>query len=293
MESHVSTEPAQQFDPVKYKETTREQWQTAAEPWHRWGPTVDEWLGQATETMLDMAGVGPGARVLDVAAGAGGQTIAAAKRAGSAGYVLATDISPNILQFASASAEEEGLTNIETRVMDGEELEELEEGTFDVVISRVGLIYFPDRQRALTGMLRALKPGGKIAAVVYSTPENNKFFSIPVSIIRRRAQLPPPLPGQPGPFSLSGDGVLEEAYRQAGYREVRTQIVPSPLRLSSAAECVRFERESFGALHQMLSGLPESERGAVWEEIEEELRQFEGADGFEGPCEMVVGAGVK
>jgi ubiquinone/menaquinone biosynthesis C-methylase UbiE len=228
-----------------------------------------------------------------VAAGAGGQTIAAAKRVGTIGYVLATDISKNILEFASAAAQAEGLTNVETRVMDGEELEELEEDTFDAVISRVGLIYFPDQQRALTGMLRALKPGGKIAAVVYSTPENNKFFSIPVSIIRRRAQLPPPLPGQPGPFSLGGNGVLEEAYRQAGFREVRTQIVPSPLRLPSAAECVRFERESFGALHQMLSGLPESERGAVWEEIEEELRQFEGADGFEGPCEMVVGAGGK
>ena len=287
-----SAEPSQQFDPVKYKETTREQWQTAAEPWHRWGPTVDEWLGQATEVMLEMAEVGPGARVLDVAAGAGGQTIAAAKRVGTTGYVLATDISANILEFASAAAQEEGLTNVETRVMDGEELEELAE-TFDAVISRVGLIYFPDQQRALTGILRALRPGGKLATIVYSTPENNKFFSIPVSIVRRRAQLPPPLPGQPGPFSLGGDGVLEEAYRQAGFREVRTQIVPSPLRLSSAAECVRFERESFGALHQMLSGLPESERGAVWEEIEEELGQFEGADGFEGPCEMVVGAGVK
>jgi SAM-dependent methyltransferase len=291
-ENHMSTEPDQQFDPLKYKETTTEQWQTAAEPWHRWGPTLEEWLGQATEVMLDMAEVGPGARVLDVAAGAGGQTIAAAKRAGSAGYVLATDISSNILEFASAAAQEEGLTNVDTRVMDGEELEELEQESFDAVICRVGLIYFPDQQRALTGMLRTLKPGGKIAAV-YSTPENNKFFSIPVSIIRRRAQLPPPLPGQPGPFSLGGDGILEEAYRRAGFREVRTQIVPSPLRLSSAAECVRFERESFGALHQMLSGLPESERGAVWEEIEEELGQFEGADGFEGPCEMVVGAGVK
>jgi ubiquinone/menaquinone biosynthesis C-methylase UbiE len=289
----MPAESAQQFDPVKYKETTREQWQTAAEPWHRWGPIVDKWLGQATEKMLEMAEVGPGARVLDVAAGAGGQTIAAARRVGPTGYVLATDISPNILEFASATAQDEGLTNVETRVIDGEELEELEEESFDAVISRVGLIYFPDQQRALTGMLRALKPSGKIAAVVYSTPENNKFFSIPVSIIRRRAQLPPPLPGQPGPFSLGGDGVLEEAYRQAGFREVRTQIVPSPLRLSSAAECVRFERESFGALHQMLSGLPESERGAVWKEIEEELRQFEGAEGFEGPCEMVVGAGTK
>jgi ubiquinone/menaquinone biosynthesis C-methylase UbiE len=243
--------------------------------------------------MLEMSDLGPGSRVLDVAAGAGGQTIAAAKRIGPTRYVLATDISPNILEFASAAAREEGLTNVQTRVMDGEELGELEEGAFDAVISRVGLIYFPDQQKALTGMLRALKLGGRVAAVVYSTPDKNEFFSIPVSIIRRRAQLPPPLPGQPGPFSLGGEGVLDEAYRQAGFGQVRTKRVPSPLRLPSAAECVRFERESFGALHQMLSGLPESERGAVWEEIEEELRRFEGPDGFEGPCELVVGAGVK
>ena len=177
--------------------------------------------------------------------------------------------------------------------MDGEELEGLEEGSFDAVIPRVGLIYFPDRQKALTGMLRALKPGGRVSTVVYSTPENNEFFSIPVSIIRTRAQLPPPLPGQPGPFGLGGAGVLEEAYRRAGLREVETRTVASPLRLPSAAGCVRFERESFGALHQMMSGLSQPEREAVWGEIEEELRRFEGPNGFEGPCEMLVGAGAK
>ena len=288
------TDEVKQFDPIKYKETTREQWQTAAEPWYRWGPTVEDWLGQATQTMLDMAEVGSGSRVLDVAAGAGGQTIAAARRVEPSGYVLATDISSNILEFASEAARQEGLGKVvETRVMDGESLEELQEGSFDAVISRVGLIYFPDQQKALTGMRRALKHGGRIAAIVYSTAENNKFFSIPVSIIRRRAQLPPPLPGQPGPFSLGGPGVLEEVYGRAGFREVRTQIVPSPLHLSSAAECVRFEQESFGALHQMMAGLSESEREEVWEEIQAELRQFEGPNGFEGPCEMIVAVGVK
>jgi SAM-dependent methyltransferase len=284
---------ATQFDPIKYKETTRQQWQTAAEPWYRWGPTVEEWLGQATEMMLDMAQVGSGSRVLDVAAGAGGQTIAAARRVGPGGYVLATDISSNILGFASQAARQEGIGNVETRVMDGESLEELEQDSFDAVISRVGLIYFPDQHKALSGMWRALKPGGRIASVVYSTAQNNEFFSIPVSIIRMRAQLPPPLPGQPGPFSLGGIGALEEAYRRAGFREAQTRVVPSPLRLSSATECVRFERESFGALHQMMSGLPETERESVWEEIERELRRFEGREGFEGPCEMLVVAGTK
>ena len=281
------------FDPVKYKETTHQQWQAAAEAWHRWGPTLAAWLGPATGTMLDMAGVGQGSRVLDVAAGAGEQTLVAARRVGPAGRVLATDISANILEFAAAAARAEGLAHVDTRVMDGEDLGALEAASFDAVISRVGLIYFPDQQKALTGMRRALVPGGRIAAIVYSTAASNPFFSIPISIIRRRAQLPPPLPGQPGPFSLGGPGVLEEAYRKAGFNDVEVRTVSAPLRMASAAECVRFEQESFGALHQMLSGLSPAERQETWREIEGELARFEGATGFEGPCELVVGAGTK
>jgi cyclopropane fatty-acyl-phospholipid synthase-like methyltransferase len=116
----MSTAP---FDPVAYKRTTTDQWQTAAEPWHRWAPTLEAWLGAATETMLDMAGVAQTARVLDVAAGAGGQTLAAARRVGPDGHVLAADISSNILAFAERSAREAGLRNVETRVLDGEQLE--------------------------------------------------------------------------------------------------------------------------------------------------------------------------
>jgi ubiquinone/menaquinone biosynthesis C-methylase UbiE len=148
-------------------------------------------------------------------------------------------------------------------MLGGEGLEELEEGSFDAVISRVGLIFFLDQQKAHSGMRRALRPGGKLAAVVYSTPENNKVFSVPVSIIRRRAQLPPPLPGQPGPFSLGTPGVLAQAYERAGFRETRTLVIPAPLRMASAAECVRFERGSFGALHQMLSGLDDEVKAAA------------------------------
>ena len=72
-----------------------------------------------------------------------------------------------------------------------------------------------------------------------------------------------------------------------------TQVVPAPLHMTSAAECVRFEQESFGALHQMLAGLNDEERKAAWEEIEHELSKFEGPEGFEGPCEMVIAVGIK
>jgi ubiquinone/menaquinone biosynthesis C-methylase UbiE len=280
------------FDPVRYKETTREQWQDAADAWHRWGPTLSTWLGPVTELMLDMAGITEGSRVLDVAAGAGEQTLRVARRVGSTGYVLATDIAPNILAYAEEAVRQAGFSNVETRVADGENLD-LQDAQFDAVISRVGMIYFPNQQQALAGMRGALKLGGRIAAIVYTTPENNQFFSVPVSIIRRRAQLPPPLPGQPGPFSLGSPGVLEEAYRKAGFRTIQSRVVEAPLRLPSAADCVRFEQESFGALHQMMAGLTGAERQAAWEEIEQELRRYEGADGFEGPCELVIAVGER
>src|SRR5712692_2323040 len=164
------------FDPINYKKTTRDQWQTAAEAWNRWESFIDQWLGAAMEIMLDLADVHAGSRVLDVVAGAGGQTLAAAKRVGPSGSVLATDISSNILDFAASNARAAGLSNVETRVLDGEDLEVASE-SFDAVISRVGLIYFPDQQKALGGMRRALKPGGRVAAIVYTTAENNKFFS--------------------------------------------------------------------------------------------------------------------
>lgn len=112
-------------------------------------------------------------------------------------------------------------------------------------------------------------------------------------MIRARAKLPPPLPGQPGPFSLGAAGVLEEAFRKAGLRNVKGSAVAAPLRMSSAGECVRFEKESFGALHQMLSGLNAQGKAAAWEEIADNLRQFETRDGFAGPCELVVAVGSK
>jgi SAM-dependent methyltransferase len=280
------------FDPVRYKDTTRTQWQDAAAAWDSWAPTLEDWLGEATALMLDAAAVTTGSRVLDVAAGAGGQTLAAARRVGPTGHVLATDLSPAILDHAAVAAAAAGLTNVQTRELDGERLD-VEAGAYDAVISRLGLIYFPDQAGALAGQYRALRPGGRVTALVYSTADRNQFFSIPVGIIGRLAELPPPAAGQPGPFSLGGPGALEGAFRDAGFRDVGSQVVPAPLRLPTAADCVRFERESFGALHQMLSGLGPDQREQAWQEIEVELSRFAGPDGFAGPCELVVAWGVK
>lgn len=276
------------FDPAAFKTTTRAQWESAAAAWHEWGPAIEDWLGNATEQMLDDARVSTGTRVLDVAAGAGGQTLAAARRVGPTGHVLATDISPTILEYAAAEAAVAGLSQVATLEADGEDLVGVPDEAFDAAISRVGLIYLPDRHRALTEIFRTVRPGGRISSVVYSTPNRNGFFAIPVGIIRRVADLPAPGPGLPGPFSMGAPGVAEALHADAGFVDVSVTAVPSPVRLPSAAECVRFEQESFGALHQMLSGVDTAGREAAWREIEEALAQYDDGAGFVGPCEMLV-----
>lgn len=286
------TDQAPTFDPVTYKETTRQQWDTVADAWHKWIPVVQRWMGPATENMLDLARVGSGSRVLDVAAGDGDQSLTVAKRVGPSGHVLATDIAPNLVAIATRAFRGAGLTNAEARVMDAEALT-IADGTYDAVICRLGLFFLPNLSTALTEMRRVLKPGGRIGAIVFSTPEKNPFFAIPISLIRQMAQLPPPRPGQPGPFSLGAPGALEQAFARAGFREVEARHVPAPLRMASAAECVQFERESFGALHQMLGGLNDAGRQKAWQQIEQALTKYDGPAGFESPCEVIVGVGVK
>ena len=281
------------FDPAAFKATTRAQWEQAAEAWYHWEPEIERWLGAATEVMLDDIRVEAGSRVIDVAAGAGGQTLGAARRVGPTGRVLATDISPTILEYAAKAAADAGLGNVTTLEADGEDLSAVPDESFDAAISRVGLIYFPDQHRALTEICRILRSGGRLSSVVYSTADRNGFFALPVGIIRRIAGLPAPAPGMPGPFSLGSPGVAEAAYEKAGLVDVTVTNVLSPVRMGSAAECVRFERASFGALHQMLANVTDGQRAAAWREIEETLEQFEGPNGFVGPCEMLVVSGTK
>ncbi len=281
------------FDPVQYKTSTRQQWQDYASGWNDWAPLLESWLGQATERMLDMAGVTAGSNVLDVAAGAGGQSVAAGRRVGPAGTVLATDLSPAILEHAQRAAAAAGLGNVSTRELDGEDLRGLPAGSFDAAISRVGLIYFPNRQEALGGIRHTLREGGRFATLTYSTAASNGFFSLPVSIIRDRAKLPPPATGQPGPFSLADPAVLERELTRAGFHDVVVEVVDAPVRLPSAADCVRFERESFGALHQMLGTLDNDEQAEVWGEIEQALTQYDTADGFIGPCELLIAGATR
>lgn len=286
------TEQQPSFDAAKYKDAQRAQWNEDGEAWRRWNPALDRWYGEATRQMLDLARIQPGRRVLDIAAGAGEPAVSAAERVGPGGYVLATDLSEGIIELARQVARERGLEQIETRAMDGEK-PDLPDASFDAVVCRLGLMYMPHPVDALREWRRVLKAGGRVAVVVFSTPERNSWGAVPASIIRRRAKLPPPVPGQPGPFSLGGPGVLEQIFREAGFASPEIRAVPAPHGAGSSAEYVQVAREAFGGFNAMMAHLSPQDRESVWNEVAASMRSFESSGGFEVPGECLVGAATK
>ena len=263
----------------------------AAEGWQR-GATSRADLRPITERMLALAGVGPGQRVLDVAAGNGEQTLMAARLVGPNGFVLATDIADRLLAYLDEAAQKEGLTNVQTRLMDGRRLE-LEPESFDAAICRLALMLIPEREKALAGIHRALKPGTRFAAIVLSTAEKEPHISELLAIARRHAGLPPAPFEDPGMFALGDPAVLRKVFEQAGFREVAVEIVPSAQQFPSLAAAMEHRRNSLPEMRPILEQMSDVKREAVWKEIETVMRQFERNDGVVVPTERLVAVGTK
>lgn len=264
----------------------------AADGWRRGAATRTQSVGPATEAMLDLANLVIGNRVLDVAAGTGEQTILAARRVGPTGSVLATDIAANMLKIAAEAALQAGLRNVTTRVMDAQRLD-VEPDSFDAVISRLGLMFVRDLSAALTGIRSALKPGGRLAAIVMGSAERSRYITLTLEIACRHARRPASALDRIGLFSLGGPGVFEAALTNAGFSNVTVQAVPTRRWYPSRADALQDRKNSCPEIGELMADLSDAEREIAWSEIEQAIGQFEGPNGVEVFGEVLVGAGTK
>jgi SAM-dependent methyltransferase len=197
-----------------------------------------------------------------------------------------------MLNVAAEAARKEGLKNVETRVMNAENLE-LDVDSFDAVICRQALMLFPNPAKGLTEMRRVVKPEGKVAVIVFSALEKNPYQGIVFAIVQRLGNIPPPSPGEPWMFALGDPGVFEDLYRRTGFLNVSVHTIPIQRRFPSAADAIRRMRNGAGDMRELMNRLNETERERAWVEIEEQLRRFEGPNGLEVPGEVLIGVGTK
>jgi ubiquinone/menaquinone biosynthesis C-methylase UbiE len=278
------------FDKQAFKAEVRSHWNAAARGWNAHSPEIRAWLRTATDAMIAMAGVAPGSRVLDVAAGAGDQTRDLAERVGPSGSVVATDLSPAIVALAQARAQRGGFGWVECRVADGEDLQ-LGAASFDAAVCRLGLMLFPDPLQGLREMHRALRPGGGVCTVVFSGPERNPCVAILMATALRHAGLPPREPFVPGSlFSLGRPGDLDALFHEAGFRDIATTAVDAVFKLPTVDDYIAFVRSSASPILQLLDGLGEARAAAAWVDIKKQLCAFDTPTGWEGPNELLITA---
>ena len=263
-------------------------WDKAAAGWNDQTDVIRSWLRDVTVSMLDAARINKGFRVLDIAAGAGDQTLDIARRVGVTGHVLATDLSPRILALAERNAQAHGYGQVRTRVADAQALG-LAGASFDAAVCRLGLMFCQDPLSALTEARRALRPGGHFSAVVFSAPQQNPCLTITMGIARRYAGLPPATSVEPGSLlSLGAPGVLAQMLDEAGFVDTTVQAVAAPFKLPSSQHYVDFVRAAGSPLIEMLTKAPQDVRNSAWDEMAAELSRFNTASGWEGPNELLL-----
>ena len=268
-------------------------WDAAAAGWNHHAVLIHDWLHDATRTMLDEARIGPGAHVLDIAAGAGDQTLDIARRVGPEGGVLATDVSPGILALAQKNADAGGFLQVGTRVADAQSLG-LAGADFDAAVSRLGLMFCRSPDAALREIRAALKPHGRFSALVFGRPEHNPCLTTMLATARKHAGMVDASATQttrvfdPGSLmSLGKPGLLEALLKTAGFINVSARYVSAPFQTESAEQYVDFLRSSASPIIEMLAPLSSAARHDAWVDITEQLKVFDAPSGWIGPNELL------
>ena len=268
---------ASRIDPTEFREGQRQQWNQAAAGWQKWSELIDRAASGISERLVELAGVEPGSRVLDVAAGYGEPALTAARAAGAEGSVVATDISAEMIAIGRDRAAAAGLENVEFIESDAAGLE-FPAQSFDAALSRWGIIFEPDGEAAAARVRGFVKPGGRMAISSWGSPERVPFLAIPMRTAMERLEVPPPPPGTPGPLSRPTPDAIGGLLSAAGFSDVEVEEADVTFEWASPEEFTRFLKEIAPPLNAIIDPHPPEVREETWAAIAEAIRQQGGGE---------------
>jgi ubiquinone/menaquinone biosynthesis C-methylase UbiE len=216
-------------------DTQRRDWNRVAPAWEKWDRLLDENLAFINYRLAGDARLRPGQRVLDLGSGTGYPAVLSAQAVGSRGEVVGLDVAEDMLDVARRKAKALGLANVTFRPADVTTLP-FDAGSFDAVISRFCLMFLPDVPKAITEIARVLKPGGYVAAAVWSSPDKNPFILASINVIKTLTDVPTPAPDQPGIFRLAKPGDLLGIMERAGLKGLADDEVLAESPFASSQE---------------------------------------------------------
>lgn len=197
-----------------------EEWDgPGGEFWARHHDRFDATIAPHHALLMEAAAIAPGERVLDIGCGNGLTTRDAARAAGDRGEVLGVDLSRPMLALAERLAEQEGLRNVRFDRGDAQ-VYRFPAASFDVVISRFGVMFFNDPPAAFANIASAVRTGGRLAMLVWGPVPDNEWMVSIFGALAPGQPLPEPPPGAPGPFGLADRDFARRTLTAAGFTDV-------------------------------------------------------------------------
>lgn len=262
------------IDPVKYKEGQRQGWNNVANGWLKWWKIIETAGEKVSKRLIELVEIKQGSKVLDVSTGIGEPAITAAHAIGKNGHVLAIDISPQMLSFAKQRSISTGLQDIiEFREGDAETAY-LPASTFDAALCRFGLMFLPNVNAGLSNIHKSLVNGGRFAVAVWASPDKVPFISLPLNILMKKTNNPPPPANSPGPFSLSNEDLLRDFFINSGFKDIITEKQEMIFDFESAEAFTNCIYETASPVQAILSNQTEERRKEILQVVTEAANKY-------------------
>jgi SAM-dependent methyltransferase len=257
-----------------------------ARAWAEQHARMDRALAPFLEALLQAAAPQPGERVLDIGCGSGTTVLELAARVGSQGHVLGVDIAEPSVAQASRRIAAAGLRHAEVISADAA-THAFPPQRFDVLFSRLGIMFFADPSAAFANIRQALKPSARVVLGTVRAPSANVWPHGPTMAVQHLLPpLPAPGPEDPGPFSWADPVRVHRILEGAGFRDVSLTAFDWPAQLASrggVTEAADFMLV-FGPLTRILPTLPAQQQEAVRSTLESYFKSFDGPQGVALPA---------
>ena len=261
-----------------YREQSLQTWGEMAPGWEDRNEWMTELTGPVNEWIVAQVDPQPGQTILDVAAGPGDLGFRVAERLGAEGKVLSTDFAPEMVEAARRIAASRGLDNVAFKVLNAERMD-MEDDSVDGVVCRWGYMLMADPAAALRETRRVLRDGGPLGLAVWAAPDRNPWAAIPAMTIVARGHMPPPEPGAPGIFAMADPALIRSLVTGAGFGEPQIEEISFDFRYADFDEFWDVLVRIAGPIARVLNSLPDDERQATRDAIEEAIAPFRAEDG--------------